>query len=103
MEEALKESEKKFRHAIEESPVPMMLYAEDGEIIKISRAWSDVTGYTIKDAPTTSKFIEIAEVLKEELVDTDEGEAFKSKYRKNEAVYSIKRRDGKIRNFDFYS
>jgi len=102
-EEALKESESQFRHAIEESPVPMMLYTEDGEIIKISRAWSDVTGYTIKDTPTTTKFVETAKLLKEELIDTDEGKLFDSNNRQSNAVYSIKTRDGDIKIFNFYS
>lgn len=102
-EEALKESESQFRHAIEESPVPMMLYTEDGEIIKISRAWSDVTGYTIKDTPTTTKFIETAKLLREELVDTDEGKLFDCNNRLSNAVYSMKTRDGDIKIFNFYS
>ncbi|MDV3425859.1 MAG: response regulator [Bacillota bacterium] len=100
-EEALKESESQFRHAVEESPVPMMLYTEDGEIIKISRAWSDVTGYTIKDTPTTSKFKEITKLVKEELVDTDEVTVFKDGQKSG--VYSIKARDGNVRIFNFYS
>lgn len=102
-EEALKESESQFRRAIEESPVPMMLYTEDGEIIKISRAWSDATGYTIKDTPTTAKFVETAKLLREELVDTDEGKLFDSNNRQSNAVYSIKTRDGDIKIFNFYS
>ena len=102
-EEALKESERQFRHAMEESPVPTILYAEDGEIIKISRAWTDITGYTIADIPTTLKLAEIAEALKEELVGTDEGKAFNLKNRQNDRVYSIKTRNGDSRIFDFYS
>lgn len=102
-EEALKESESQFRHAIEESPVPMMLYTGDGEVIKISRTWSDVTGYTIKDTPTTAKFIEKAKLLREELVDTDEGKLFDCNNRQSNVVYSMKTRDGDIKIFNFYS
>lgn len=33
-EEALKESERQFRHAVEEAAAPVILYTEDGEIVK---------------------------------------------------------------------
>ena len=36
-EEALKVSERQFRYAIEEAPLPIMLYTENGEVKKINR------------------------------------------------------------------
>jgi PAS domain S-box-containing protein len=57
-EKALKESERQFRYAIEEAPVPMMLYAEDGEILKLSRTWRELTGYTHSEIPTLLHLIE---------------------------------------------
>lgn len=46
-EEALRESEEKLRRAIEDAPIPVIMHAEDGEVLKISRSWTELTGYTI--------------------------------------------------------
>lgn len=102
-EAALKEKEMQFRHAVEESPVPMILHTEDGEILKMSRVWTDITGYTIEDIPNTMKFEEISEMLKENFVDAEEVKLYKFKNPQNNDVYSIKTRTGDIRIFHFYS
>ncbi|MEO0988819.1 MAG: PAS domain S-box protein, partial [Cyanobacteria bacterium J06639_14] len=49
---ALRESEQRFRRAIAEAPVPIMIHAEDGEILQISSTWTDLTGYSHADIPT---------------------------------------------------
>jgi PAS domain S-box-containing protein len=102
-EEALKESERQFRHAIEESPVPMILYAEDGEIIKISRALTDITGYTITDIPTLLHFVEISKVLVDDLKCPDKHRMFNLEVRQNGGENAIKTSLGDIRVWDFYS
>ncbi len=57
-EEQLKESERMFRNAIVDSPLPVMLHAEDGEVIVISKVWTELTGYTIEDIPTIEDWTE---------------------------------------------
>ena len=39
-EAALAESEEQLRRAIEESPIPVIIHAEDGEVLRISRSWT---------------------------------------------------------------
>ena len=51
-EHALRESEEQFRRAIEEAPIPIIMHAEDGEVLQVSRTWTELTGYTIADVPT---------------------------------------------------
>jgi len=41
----LRESEQRFRLAIQDSPVPIMLHAEEGEVLAISNAWTEITGF----------------------------------------------------------
>ena len=53
-QEALQESERQFRRAITDSPVPIMIYDEDGNVLQISKGWTDYSGYTIEDIPTIS-------------------------------------------------
>ena len=49
---ALRESEEQFRRAIEGAPIPVIMHAEDGEVLQISRTWTELTGYTPEDIPT---------------------------------------------------
>ncbi len=50
-EDELRDSEARFRTAIHEAPIPVMLYAEDGEILALSRTWTALTGYDPEDLP----------------------------------------------------
>ena len=51
-EEALKKSEEQFRRAIEEAPIPVIMQAEDGQVLQISNRWTELTGYTLEDIRT---------------------------------------------------
>jgi PAS domain S-box-containing protein len=51
-EAALRASEEQFRRAIEEAPVPVIMHAEDGQVLQISKTWTELTGYTPEDIPT---------------------------------------------------
>ncbi len=102
-EKALKESESQFRHAVEDSPVPAILYSEDGEIIKISRSWTDITGYTIKDIPTIHHCLEMVNDLKKSMLDIDESSSLNLGQRQYNGEYFIKTKDGDIRVWDSYS
>ena len=50
-EDAVHEREEQFRRAIEDAPVPMIMHAEDGQALQISRTWTELTGYTAEDIP----------------------------------------------------
>jgi two-component system CheB/CheR fusion protein len=56
-EEALRASEEQFRRAIEEAPIPVILLADDGEIVQMSKAWTAVTGYTLRDTPALENWL----------------------------------------------
>ncbi|MBW9173095.1 PAS domain-containing sensor histidine kinase [Clostridium estertheticum] len=102
-EEAVKERERQFRYTIEEAPLPIMLYNEDGEIKKINRTWTDITGYTIKDTPTIAEFAKISDVFIEGLEGTTVSRLSNMGKRQNDGEYSIRTRNGNIRIWDFYS
>jgi PAS domain S-box-containing protein len=59
-EAVLSESETRMRRAIELAPLPIMLHAEDGTILQISRAWTEISGYSQEDLPTVQAWIEKA-------------------------------------------
>ncbi|MCT7956543.1 PAS domain S-box protein [Laspinema palackyanum] len=48
------ESHRQFQYAVMNSPVPIMLHAEDGEVLQLNRAWSKITGYELVDIPTVA-------------------------------------------------
>jgi PAS domain S-box-containing protein len=56
----LARSESRLRAAIQEAPIPIMIHAGDGEVLSLSRAWTECSGYTIEDIPTTHVWAELA-------------------------------------------
>lgn len=48
-EEALRESEKRFRHIYDHAPVMMHLLDQDGRLISVNLKWLEETGYTRKE------------------------------------------------------
>jgi len=52
-EQTLRESESRLRDAVSSAPYPLMLHAEDGEILQLSRAWTATTGYAADELRTT--------------------------------------------------
>jgi PAS domain-containing protein len=59
-EAALLDRETRLRAAIMRSPNPVIMHAEDGNIIMMSAALSDITGYRLEDLPTTTAWAEKA-------------------------------------------
>ena len=59
-EESLRESERRLRSAVLSAPYPLMLHAEDGEILQLSRAWTTLTGYDASAISTTGEWSRLA-------------------------------------------
>lgn len=57
---ALRESEKRFRTAVIHAPVPMMLHAEDGEVLAVSEAVIEATGYRREQLRRSDDWIDLA-------------------------------------------
>lgn len=55
-EKTLRESEQRLRSAVLSAPYPLMLHAEGGEILQLSRAWTTLTGYDASSMLTTGEF-----------------------------------------------
>ena len=54
--EELRESERRLRATVQAAPYPMMLHAEDGAVLQLSRAWSALTGYGEDELTTTGEW-----------------------------------------------
>jgi diguanylate cyclase (GGDEF)-like protein/PAS domain S-box-containing protein len=59
-EKILHESEERFRRVAAEAPFPMMIHAENGEVLDINKAWSEATGYSLADIPDVNTWLLLA-------------------------------------------
>jgi PAS domain S-box-containing protein len=49
-------SEERLRAMVFAAPYPLMLHAEDGTVLQLSRAWSDLSGYSAEELTTTGEW-----------------------------------------------
>jgi PAS domain S-box-containing protein len=52
--------EARFRRALAQAPFPVMLWAEDGEVLQLSAAWGEMTGYDPAGLRTVADWAERA-------------------------------------------
>jgi len=52
VEQSLGSSEERFRKAIENAPFPIIIHSEDGRVISLSKAWTELTGYDRSEIKT---------------------------------------------------
>jgi PAS domain S-box-containing protein len=59
-EEALRQSEERLHRAVLDAPFPIMIHAEDGQIILLSNTWTELTGYPHAVIPTVEEWAHLA-------------------------------------------
>ncbi len=101
--EALQQSEERFRRAVLDSPFPIMIHAEDGGVLQISRSWSDVTGYPPEELATIQDWTERAYGERKTLAQADIDALYGLAHRKYEGDYKIRTRSGEMRIWEFGS
>ncbi|RKU17319.1 hypothetical protein C6503_11130 [Candidatus Poribacteria bacterium] len=99
----LQHSEERFRRAVLNAPLPIMIHAEDGEVLQISRAWTELTGYTLEDVPTISKWLEQAHSQEAEEVKAHLSQLYRSTERVAEGEYVIITQSGERQVWEFSS
>lgn len=55
-----RQSENRFRLAIMSAPLPVLLHADDGEVLMVNDVWTKLTGYALDDIPTVKEWIQRA-------------------------------------------
>ena len=53
-------AEAQFRSALQEAPVPVLLWTEDGRIALVNRVWQELSGYPAEELPTLAAWTERA-------------------------------------------
>ena len=102
-ETALQESEERFRRAVADAPFPMLIHAEDGEIVIVNQVWTDLTGYTHADMPTVAAWAELAYGERKAMVQAKIDRLYDLSGREDEGEYVITTRGGDKRVWDFSS
>jgi PAS domain S-box-containing protein len=101
---ALRASVARLRRAVELSPFPLMIHAEDGRILQISRAWTDLTGYRHEDIPTIEAWTTRAYGRGAGAVRANMDRLYELDRRvTNEGETGVRTRDGRIRTWLFSS
>ncbi len=83
------------------APFPIMVYAEDGKVLQLNQAWTEVTGYTIRDIPTMSAWLRKGQGNAERFCGEDVAHLDGWDERIDEGEYTITRRDGATRVCEF--
>lgn len=96
-------NEEHFRRAVLDAPLPLIIHAEDGEVLSVNRTWTEITGYTPEEIPTTADWTQKAYGESTELVKADIDRLYKLDRRIAEGEYSITTKSGETRIWEFSS
>ncbi|MCG8572547.1 MAG: PAS domain S-box protein [Spirochaetes bacterium] len=99
----LRNSEQRLRRAVLDAPFPIMIHAEDGEVILLSNTWTEITGYHPQDIPTFSDWLTKAYGEKKDQIIQKMSNLFDIKGRINEGEYEILTAYGQKLIWDFSS
>ena len=99
----LQHSEERFRRAVLNAPLPIMIHAEDGEVLQISRAWTELTGYTLEDIPTIPKWLAQADSEAADEIKAHLSQLYRSTERVAEGEFVIMTQSGERQVWEFSS
>ena len=102
-EQALRESEARLRRTVEYAPFPIMVHAEDGEVVHISEAWLALTGYSREEIITVAAWTERAYGERKEMVRANINQLYALNQAIDEGEYLIRSADGGTRVWAFSS
>ena len=93
----------KYRNATLNSPHPIMIHAENGEVLMVNKAWTAYTGYKIEEINTISKWTIKAYGEKAGDIKAYIDKLYKIDGPVKEGEYRIKTKTGEERIWDFSS
>ena len=100
---SLELTKERFRRAILDAPLPIMLHAENGEVLQINSAWTELSGYEHSEIPTIEDWTEKAYHSRKSIVQADIDRLHQLNARISEGEYMIATASGATRVWDFYS
>lgn len=103
LQNSLRDSESRLRDSILSSPNPIMIHAENGEVLMLSNTWTAITGYEQKDIPTTKCWAEKAYGAKARMLAEYFEEQYELQEVRKEGKYEVRTASGDIRIWEFQS
>lgn len=102
-EETLRQSELRFRKAIEYAPFPVAIHAENGDMLAVSQTWLELTGYAFEEISTINKWIEQAYGTEQPQIIAGIDKLYELDTRIDEGEFTIACKDGTQRIWEFSS
>jgi two-component system, chemotaxis family, CheB/CheR fusion protein len=100
-EQAMRASEEQFRRSIEDAPIPVIIQADDGQVLQVSRMWTELTGYTLADVPTADAWLTHAYGPGADQVRGQVHDLFSGNRKTLDLEFSIRTRGGSNRHWSF--
>lgn len=102
-ERALRASEARLRRTVEDAPFPIMVHAEDGEVVNLSQSWVELTGYSRDEIGTIAAWAERAYGERKEALCAEIEQLYGLDEAVDEGEYLIRTADGRTRVWTFSS
>ncbi|ATX79725.1 PAS domain S-box-containing protein [Mariprofundus aestuarium] len=102
-EALLKAKDAQYNNALFNAPLPIMIHAEDMEVVMINAAWEKISGYTHADIPTIADWTEKAYGERKDLVQAEINSLYGLTGNIYEGEFEIRIKDGDKRIWDFMS
>ena len=100
---ALADSDERFRRLVLDAPFPVMLHADDGAILQVSRSWCDITGYAREELTTTSDWTSRAYGDRQAQAQSAINQLYGITQRVAGGQFAVRTRTGDVRTWDFCS
>lgn len=97
-------SESRFKQIIFDAPIPIMVHDERGDVLMISRRWSELSGYLPREISTVGNWINIAYGEKRAgEIQQGISKIFDSNQLSHQGEFEINTASGDKRTWDFFS
>jgi PAS domain S-box-containing protein len=90
-----------LRSALAEAPIPIIVHAEDGEVLHVSRSWTELTGYALSEVPTFDAWINGAYGCGGQAVRDHVCSVFSGTEPKLGVDFAVGTKDGSVRYWSF--
>lgn len=101
--ELLRESEERFRRAMEHAPIPIQIHTEDGEVILVNQAWLRQSGYTREEISTIPEWVDKAYGERRNAIRAEIEQLYSLSEARDEGEDEIRTRNGETRTWHFHT
>jgi PAS domain S-box-containing protein len=101
--QTLRRTEERFRRAVLHAPFPVIIHAEDGEVLQINNAWTELSGYTIEEISTISDWNKKAHAAPKDDVRRGIGKLYRLDRRVDDGEFAVTTKAGMTRSWEFSS